>query len=240
MLGRGHEYRGPAPEARWDVRRGNGSVPGGRKPSSTGKGRASSRLPALLACLLFLGASGCTYLRYRGEDALDMIDIGVTLSTKPGFAAYYDFIPLIPVGVGYVDGYFVGVGGGRVGWMRHYEESIGLGLWGQEKVGFGEFSKEKPETLNFQRSGLAGMIHGPFPGPDYLISCPHYLHVGWIGLVGSPRYLQGLDFALGWTTLDICSDDGCPRGRWRWPWSQETQEDSPDGKSEKGVEDEEH
>jgi len=222
------------------VRTDNATVPGGGKSSRAGRGRARSRQLSLLACLLFIGAGGCTYLRYRGEDALDMIDIGVTLSKKPGFAVYYDFVPLIPAGVGYVDGYFVGVGGGRVGWMPHYEESVGLGLWGQEKVGFGEFSKEKPETLNFQRSGIAGMIHGPFPGPDYLISCPHYLHLGWIGLVGSPRYLQALDFVLGWTTLDICSDDGRPRGRWRRPWSRDTREDSLDGKSVKGVEDAEN
>lgn len=75
MLGRDCDYRRPAPEAWWTARRCNGRVLGGRRPNATGKGRASGRQPALLACLLFLGASGCTYLRYRGEDALDMIDI---------------------------------------------------------------------------------------------------------------------------------------------------------------------
>jgi len=159
-------------------------------------------------------SSGCTYLKYRGQDAMDMIDIGFTFSSKPGFALWYDFVPVIPVGIGYVDGQFLGLGGGQFGLMPHYEESYGLGVWGQEEVGFGDFDIKKPETVDFQRSGLIGMIQGPFPGPDYMISCPHYIHLGWIGVVGSPRYLQMADFLLGWIGLDICFDDGMPRGTW--------------------------
>jgi len=182
---------------------------------------ASRNVVKRLAFLLVLGAlvygcSGCAYMQHRGEDALDMIDIGVTVSEKPGFAFYYDFIPVVPIGVGYVDGYFAGLGGGRVGWMRHYERSFGLILWGQEEVGYRKFTSGDKDSLNFQRSGLVGLIQGPIPGPDYMISCPHYLHLGWIGLVGSPRYLQALDFLLGFTTLDICGDDGRPRGYWPW------------------------
>jgi hypothetical protein len=40
-----------------------------------------------------------------------------------------------------------------------------------------------------------------------LISCPHYLHLGWVGVVATPRYLQMLDFVAGWTTLDVGGDD---------------------------------
>ena len=187
----------------------------------------------LLAALATCSATaGCTYLRHRGEDAMDMLDIGVTLSKKPGLAVYYDFIPLVPLGFCHVDGYFAGLGGGQFGFMPHTQRNIGLGVWGQEAVGFGEFDLEDPETVNFQRSGLAGMVHGPFPGPDYLISCPHYLHVGWIGLVGSPRYLQALDFVLGWAIIDLCSDDGRPRGSWPWRRPAETQGVSPSGDAE--------
>jgi hypothetical protein len=145
---------------------------------------------------------------------MDVIDLGVTWSSRPGFALYYDFVPVIPVGFGYVDGHFAGLGGGRFGAMRHFERSYGLVLWGQEEVGFGTFDRRKPETVRFQRTGLIGMVQGPFPGPDYLISCPHYFHLGWVGLVGTPRYLQMLDFVLGWTTLDIGFDDGRPIGAW--------------------------
>jgi len=173
------------------------------------------RMAKLTAVLVLLcSAQGCAYFHNRGQDFLDCMDIGLTFSAKPGIAAFYDFIPVVPIGYGYVDGYFVGIGQGQISLgARHFERSLGLILWGQEEVGFGlpdldSLSiEERNEALNFQRSGLVGMIHGPFPGPAYLISCPHYLHLGFIGAVASPRYLQMLDFVLGWTTLDICADD---------------------------------
>ena len=145
---------------------------------------------------------------------MDIIDIGFTASKKPGLALYYDFVPVIPIGYGKVEGTFVGLGGGKFGAMPHYEESYGLLLWGQESVGFGVYDASDPETLNYQRTGLVGAAEGPFPGPDYLLSCPHYIHLGWVGIVVSPRYLQILDFLCGWTTLDICFDDGVPRPTW--------------------------
>ena len=171
-------------------------------------------LAGLSLGFLLAASTGCTYLKYRGEDAMEIIDLGITVSEKPGFAFYYDFITVIPIGIGYVDGTFAGLGGGRFGWMKHYERSFGLVLWGQEEVGFREYDKEKPETLGFQRTGLIGVFQGPLPGPDYMISCPHYLHVGWIGVVGSPRYLQAVDFVLGIFGLDICFDDGPAKATW--------------------------
>ena len=180
--------------------------------TAAGLRRQAVQSGLLLAFVLC--ASGCTYLKHRGQDAMDIVDLGITVSSQPGFALYYDFIPVVPVGFGKVEGTFVGLGGGRLGAMPHYEESYGLVLWGQEAVGFGVYDKDKPETMNFQRSGLVGAAQGPFPGPDYLISCPHYIHLGWIGVVVSPRYLQMLDFLCGWTTLDLCFDDGAPLPTW--------------------------
>ncbi|MCD6385785.1 hypothetical protein J7M23_08410 [Candidatus Sumerlaeota bacterium] len=168
---------------------------------------------AMLCCL-----QGCVYLKNRAGDAMDMIDIGFTFSKKPQFAFFYDFVPVVPIGYGNVEGYYVGLGGRKFGFFSpHYERSYGLILYGAEEVGFGNSvaeselkamsEEERHKLLNFQRSGLAGMVVGPFPGPKYLISCPHYIHLGWIGAVGTPRYLQMLDFILGWTTLDIYFDD---------------------------------
>lgn len=177
--------------------------------------RRYSTLAVSLGCaLVFLGLQGCTYLTYRGQDAMEIMDLGLTVSQKPGFALYYDFIPIIPIGVGYVDGYFLGLGGGKAGAMKHYEKSYGAILWGQEEVGFGVYDTAVPESVRFQRTGAIGLSQGPVPGPDYMISCPHYLHLGWIGVVASPRYLQIIDFILGFSTLDICHDDGTERGSW--------------------------
>ena len=55
--------------------------------------------------------------------------------------------------------------------------------------------------------GLIGLLQGPRPNNDYWVSCPHYLHIGWIGAVVTPRYSEMLDFIVGWTTLDISFDD---------------------------------
>jgi len=171
-------------------------------------------LNGAVAAWVLVSAAGCTYLRHRGQDAMDVIDLGVSVSSKPGFALFYDFVPVVPIGYGKVDGHFLGLGGGRFGVMPHYEESYGAVLWGQEAVGFGVYDLDQPKTLNVQHSGLAGLVQGPVPGPDYMISCPHYIHLGWIGVVASPRYLQALDFILGWTTLDIAYDDGLTPGAW--------------------------
>ena len=176
----------------------------------------SRKLTAIFTILAALSVTGCNYFHNRGADALDVIDLGFSFSAKPQFAFYYDFVPIIPIGYGDVDGYYSGLGGGKFsGWTPHRERSYGLLVWGQEEVSFNkngeELAKlseeERQKELLFQRTGLVGMGEGPFPGPEYLISCPHYIHLGWIGVVGTPRYLQMLDFLLGWTTLDICGDD---------------------------------
>lgn len=173
-------------------------------------------ISGLILAGLLMGTQSCTYLSNRGHDAMDMMDLGLTVSKDPHFAFYYDFIPVLPIGYGKVEGTFAGLGGGQfTGGTPHYEESLGLILWGEEKLNFGispeeldaMSESERNDALNVQRSGLIGMAQGPFPGTDYLISCPHYLHLGWIGGVLSPRYLQMADFVVGWTTLDICSDD---------------------------------
>lgn len=168
----------------------------------------------LLIAVLLL--AGCAYVKNRVSDTLDLIDIGFTFSSKPQFAFFYDFIPVVPIGYGGVQGYYIGIGGGNLHlWSPHYERSYGVILWGQEEVNFGTSyedlmkmsDEERNDELNYQHSGLIGMALGPFPGPDYLISCPHYIHLGFIGAVGSPRYLQIVDFILGWTTLDFYFDD---------------------------------
>jgi hypothetical protein len=44
----------------------------------------------------------------------------------------------------------------------------------------------------------------------------HYIHLGHVGLVSNFRWGEILDFALGWTTLDIANDDGVKFGHWPW------------------------
>ena len=168
--------------------------------------------------------SGCTYLKYRGQDAMDMMDVGITFSSKPQFALYASgpFVQIGALGFGKVDGHFFGFGEGKASlWGPHYESSCGVLVWGEELLSYHLTEsqlaalppRESDLTANFMRVGPIGFIQGPLPSLKYFGSCPHYIHLGWIGLVGSPRYLQMADFLLGWFMIDLCQDDGPKRDR---------------------------
>ncbi|NLW49723.1 MAG: hypothetical protein GXY85_02625 [Candidatus Brocadiaceae bacterium] len=178
-------------------------------------GRAA--LAAALALVLAL-SQGCTYLRHRGEDLLDLGDFGVTLSIKPGLALYANGVSVSPGGLSYVDGYFLGLGGGRLGFTRHYQRCWGLFVLGHETHAWGDFNKGDPTTLNRQYVGVLGLPTFAIlqSRPAYMPSCIHYLHVGFFGVVANARYMEMLDFMLGWAYIDLARDDG--RTMSRWPW----------------------
>lgn len=171
----------------------------------------------LLVATVGLG-QGCAYLQNRGDDAREMIDLGFTVSDDPQFSMFVIFPPihLTPFGIGEVNGRFVGLGGGHFrAFSPYYERSIGLGLWGDETVSFdksweqlsGLSEEELRREAVFYRTGVFGLADGPPPPKEYWVSCPHYLHLGWVGGVLSPRYSEALDFLLGWFLIDICGDD---------------------------------
>jgi hypothetical protein len=183
-------------------------------------------LQKLLLLLMLVGClQGCAYSQKRYNDVKDMIDLGLTFSSKPEFA-FYGSGPVLQavatVGYGDVDGHYFGLGEGNGHlWSPHYEKSYGLLVWGQEWVSFDHdqaaieaLPKDEAETVsNHMQVGVVGFARGwagagaPPPGRKYIVSCPHYFHFGWVGLVITPRWLQMADFVLGWTTLDICQDD---------------------------------
>src|SRR5690349_2508330 len=92
------------------------------------------KLRNLLLLFMLTGLlQGCTYLQQRANDAKDIIDLGVTFSSKPQFAFYASgpFIQVGAAGYGHVDGHFFGLGESKFSlWGPHYEESYGLLLWG--------------------------------------------------------------------------------------------------------------
>jgi len=178
---------------------------------------------ALTCLVLALFASqGCTYLQHRGEDFLEIVDLGVTFSKKPGFAIYGDGVSVLTGGYGYVDGWFAGWGGGQLGVTRHFENCWGVIVFGHEKHGWGKnVNPRNPKTYSEQYVGVAGVPVSFVTGckPDYMPSCIHYLHLGWVGLVANARYMEMIDFIVGWTTFDIGGDDGKPAGGvGHWPW----------------------
>ncbi len=86
---------------------------------------ARSVMLSVSALTVVLLSSGCSYLTHRAQDFAEIVDIGFTASLKPGFALYGDGVSVLPLGISYVDGYFLGWGGGRIGVTRHHEKCWG-------------------------------------------------------------------------------------------------------------------
>jgi len=217
------------------------------------KSSALRRLAIVLCALaLLLGVQGCKYLKWRADDFAEVVDIGITISKKPYFAFYSDELSLLPIGYAHVDGYFAGWGGGQVGVTTHSVHCWGLLVHGKEELGWhrqyeGEGGAKEAEANEawrkregfIQQGAGASMIIDDdirlitgelFEGqnqPDHSLSCLHYLHLGWFGVVVNVRTLDIIDFVLGWTTLDfgrldLGGDDGTERewglrpGGWRF------------------------
>ncbi len=168
--------------------------------------------------LLLLGAAvacsaGCTYVRDRYRDALDMLDIGLTVSKKPEFAAFKACTGLTCIGYGDIDGYFVGLGGGKVGMARYASKSVGYGLWGNYQNVLMDSDDARDGTHaapDAEQTGLLAAVEGQSND----VACVQQLHIGWTGIVFNIKWAEILDFFLGWTTIDICRDDGVERQGW--------------------------
>jgi hypothetical protein len=126
------------------------------------------------------GSQGCTtlearasgpvhavglYLLDRVADGLEVVDVGISISTRPQWSFYGDFASVAGGGYGRVDGYMLGVGGGRLGLVRHAQGSIGLVAWGYEEVGWGSFDPADVTTLNYQGVGPVGLVLPPYGRP---------------------------------------------------------------------------
>jgi hypothetical protein len=176
----------------------------------------------LLALVAAVSMSqGCRYAQHRLEDALEIVDIGLTFSDEPQVGLYWNSLDLLVFGYSNVDGYFAGWGGGQIGITRHYNNCYGL-IVGHEEIGWGEFDKDDPETLYVRYSGLAGLPSMATGGsPNYTPACVHFFpHIGYVGLVWNARWMEMVDFVLGWTTIDISGDDGYKVGEWSFPWRE--------------------
>jgi hypothetical protein len=136
-----------------------------------------------------------------------MFDFGLTFTKTPQFSAYVNCPVIAPLGYGKVDGYFVGMGGGKVGAMKHHQESSGLLVWGREEVSWESFNAEQADTLSVQGVGVLGLAEGQEGEKTYTPACIHYLHLGWIGIAANVRWLEIPDFLTGFVLLDPMGDD---------------------------------
>ncbi len=162
--------------------------------------------------------SGCAqYWRARGRDAAQMVEIGVTRTNMPSTCVFVCGVSLIGIGGGHLEGMFTGIGGNQVGTTKCYYRSVGYGPWTYEEIGWGEYDVSKQETLYSYYGGIAGWVQHFPRRPGYAPACNHFIHFGHHGFVFNIRYLELLDFLLGWTTLDLCGDDG-EDVFGHWPW----------------------
>jgi hypothetical protein len=164
--------------------------------------------------------SGCSrvYFQNRLNDALDLVEPGITFSEKPGFMVFTDCYSAIPIGFSYVEGKKIGLGNRQFGVLDYEHKAWGVLALGSYKQGVGKFNPEDPhqarkdqrlaKTWPTYSMGAVGlMIHwNPHPFPAFF-ECDKSIHIGWVGLSLKYRWLDLADFILGWTTLDFMGDD---------------------------------
>lgn len=202
-----------------------------QKPASVTAGALKlSALAALVFCMSM--SAGCTYLRYRLDDALEVVDVGIVVSYKPGLALWFAAPFSLAAGLGgHVDGYCIGLAGGRPLFTPHYLNAIGILVFGFEEIGWGKFDTEDPATLYRTYQGVLGIpLSLIFARPAYVPTCTHQVHVLFLGAIANLRYMEVLDFVVGFTTLDIAGDDGRDLGHWPWRSAE-----SMDKQSRKGI-----
>ncbi len=169
----------------------------------------SSACRALICCcVLVLSSGGCaSYWASRGNDALDIFDVGVTVSRDPQFSLYAGFLNVAALGYSRMDGTLLGIGGRHAGAVATRQNAAGLLVWGEERLGYEDFDREDPESPESWRVGPVGLATGPAPPNGQTVNCPKLLHLGWVGLTLNCRFGELADFLLGWATLDIMGDD---------------------------------
>lgn len=153
---------------------------------------------ALLACAA-AGSGGCTYFARQWSDAKQMMDLGFTFSKKPQFGLYANCPMVTPLGYSKVDGYFVGVGGGKLGAGEHHQNNAGLLFWGREENSWKGFDKDDKATTESHRAGVVGIAQNVKEGnARYRPACVHYLHLGFVGIMWNLNYYKMADFFTGW------------------------------------------
>ena len=164
---------------------------------------------------------GSAYMRNRLNDALDIVDLGITVTPQkePQFALFFNFYNFLPFGYADVKGKILGLGNRHLGYSDFEMQAWGVLAWGQMKYGTGKFNPADPHQARINQYGLTerqkydvgfiGSFAGKNPPPAlWFVDCgPRIIHLGWIGLTETTRYADLFDFILGWTTLDILRDD---------------------------------
>ena len=160
----------------------------------------------LLSALLC--STGCSYMQKRGNDALDFVDLGITVSKKPGLSLYVGFVNVVSLGYSKVDGTLLGIAHRDAGALPMRHNASGILLQGREQLGYADVDREDPNSPEPWQVGIIPVVKGTNIPKHELLNCPKLLHLGWVGIALNCHFAELADFFLGWTTLDIMGDDG--------------------------------
>ena len=185
----------------------------------------SRGLPRTTSVLVLAAAlasvTGCAYVRNRGKDALDMVDIGFTFTRKPQFGIYANCPFLFPVGYTKVDGKYAGLGGGKFGITEHHQDATGLLVSGHERIEWRDPNTGEASAVQAHNVAPLGLASDEEGNATYKPQCAHYLHLGYVGVTSNLNYKEWGDFFAGWAGFDICRDDN------RWLKSVPDQRPAP-------------
>jgi hypothetical protein len=180
------------------------------------------RVVCVLALVVVMASTGCTYLKNRGNDASDTFELGITVTPRlmPTFALYANPFNVLPFGYANAQLTMLGWSDRNLGALDLDLKGWGALAWGSQRLGIGRRQVaapgEQPAPLSWETTEpghtyTTGFIGSPFggdpaPGKTFGL-CPKLLHIGWIGLYANGCPLEWADFVLGWTGLDIGHDD---------------------------------
>jgi hypothetical protein len=159
-------------------------------------------LAGLLAVLVL--SSGCAYMKDRGRDALNIFDIGITVTKEPHFGIYAGFNSLLAAGfVDVPDGYLLGLGHTHFGCLDMRYRGEGMLLEGYEAVGYDDYDKNNKEMPRERGMGFGLLYaHTPRTIPEAL-QCNKIIHLGFIGLDLNCKIGGLLNFIVGWTGFSL-------------------------------------
>ena len=114
---------------------------------------------------------------------------------------------IVPIGYGHVDGYYAGVGAGKVGVMEHQQRNAGALFWGYEKNTWQSATGKGPKSGEDQPVGLLAIARGERGERPYKASCKHYFHLGWVGVTANINWVGIGNFFTGWFGVDLVGHD---------------------------------
>ena len=163
----------------------------------------------LFLFLVFPFLTSCAYLHNRGNDALDVFDVGVTITEEPRVSVYAGFMNLMSLGYANLDqGTLIGIGSREIGAIPMRQNASGIIVYGREQFAFGSnCNPEDPDSPEPWAAGILALPEGPAPPPKKILYSPKVLHLGWLGLTLNCKIGEFADFVLGWATVDFMDDD---------------------------------